>query len=90
MDKLKIHSPEPLEPTDYVGINQALAEDGVAVVKNILEEVEQSTFLDFFWESIIKRNSKLCRDDQSTWIEENTDWYGTFGAGQYKVSSILL
>ena len=89
MNDLKIYSPTPLEPTDFEGIKRALTEDGVAVVKDILQEPEQDAFLDNFWEAVTKRNINLRRDDPSTWVTENTDWYGTFGAGQYKVNSLL-
>ena len=85
MNNLKIYSPTPLEPTNLAGIRQALAEDGVVVVKNILQKHEQDIFLDSFWEAIEKRHSALRRNDPSTWVAENTDWHGTFGAGQYKV-----
>lgn len=83
---LKIHSPTPLEATDLEGIKRALSEDGVAVVKNILQPSEQDLFLDSFWEAIQARHNALRRDDPSTWVPENTDWHGTFGAGQYKVN----
>lgn len=76
--------PLPLHPSDGAGIRLALQRDGVCVVANILSETEQNDFQDLFWEAIQKRNSKILREDVSTWTAENTDWYGTFGAGQYK------
>ena len=84
---MKTYSPIPLAPSDLVGIKQALAEDGVAVVTGILSEQEQEQFLDFFWTAVSARVPALQREDPSSWVEENTDWYGTFGAGQYKVTS---
>jgi hypothetical protein len=84
MNDLKIYSPTPLAPTDYSGISKALAENGVAVVTDILQEREKKQFLDSFWEAVMRRRKALQRDDPSTWTADNTDWYGTFGAGQYK------
>mmetsp|Transcript_9580 Transcript_9580/g.15927 ORF Transcript_9580/g.15927 Transcript_9580/m.15927 type:complete len:101 (-) Transcript_9580:3096-3398(-) len=82
---MKTYRPTPLSSNDFAGINQALAEDGVAVVTDILSEAEQGLLLDHFWEAMTKRKRSLKREDPDTWVEENTDWYGTFGAGQYKV-----
>lgn len=84
LSDMKVYSPTPLECTDYEGIRKALQEDGVAVVQGILNQEEQGLFLDYFWEAAMKRQKKLKRDDPSSWIEENTDWLGTYGAGQYK------
>lgn len=88
MNDLKIFSPTPLAPSDYAGIRRALSEDGVAVITDILKAQEQETFLDYFWDAITIRKRALQREEPSTWMEDNTDWYGTFGAGQYKVSSV--
>ena len=85
LSNLSVFSPIPLECTDYRGIRKALQDDGVAVVQGILSQEEQNLFLDYFWEALMRRHKKLKRDDPSTWIEENTDWLGTYGAGQYKV-----
>jgi hypothetical protein len=87
MNDLKVFSPTPLSSTDYEGIRRTLAEDGVAVVKDILPASEQDLFLQNFWQAMSKRNGLLQRDDPSTWSIENTDWYGTLGAGQYKVTN---
>jgi hypothetical protein len=84
LSNLKVYSPTPLECTDYEGIRKALQDDGVAVVQGILTQEEQDLFLEYFWEAVMKRHRKLKRDDPSTWIEDNTDWLGTYGAGQYK------
>ena len=85
LSNLNVYSPTPLARNDFVGIKKALDEDGVCVVEGILEKDERELFLGYFWEAIMKRHSKLKRDDVSTWTEENTDWLGTYGAGQYKV-----
>lgn len=85
LDKnLSTYAPTPLEPTDYVGIRSALDRDGVCVVQNIMTTAEQEKFLDLFWMSVERRQKSLKRHDASTWTAKNTDWYGTFGAGQYK------
>lgn len=81
---LNSYRPTPLEPTDFTGIRDTLEQDGVCVIQNILSQSDQATFLGLFWEAMQRRNKKLRRDDSATWVEDNTDWYGTFGAGQYK------
>lgn len=81
---LKTFRPVPLEPSDFAGIRDALESDGVCVIQNVLSTSEQEQFLHLFWEAIQRRGKGLKRDDSSTWTEDNTDWYGTFGAGQYK------
>jgi hypothetical protein len=82
---LKIHSPTPLAKDDFAGIKLALHEDGVCVIADILDQEAQDAFLNMFWDSLEKRKPELSRYDSATWTEANTDWYGTFGAGQYKV-----
>jgi hypothetical protein len=83
-EKLSVYKPTPLAISDFSGIRAALDRDGVCVVRDVLTTEEQSTFLHLFWHSIEKRHATLKRTDPSTWTEDNTDWYGTFGAGQYK------
>ena len=81
---LGIHSPEPLEADDYEGIRAALRTDGVCVIQNILSQEDQRSFLNSFWNAIETRKKAISRTDISTWTPENTDWHGTYGAGQYK------
>jgi hypothetical protein len=82
--KLGVYSPQPLEVDDFEGIRSALDDTGVCVVQNILTPQEQQSFLNLFWDAIESRKKALSRSDASTWTPENTDWHGTFGAGQYK------
>lgn len=82
--KLGVYSPQPLESNDFEGIRNALNDTGVCVIQNILTYDEQQSFLDSFWDAIESRKKLLSRSDHTTWTAENTDWYGTFGAGQYK------
>jgi hypothetical protein len=84
MSKLNVFRPIPVNAADLPAIRAALDKDGVCVVTNILSLPEQREFLDLFWQSVTKRNTQLRREDPSSWTEDNTDWYGTFGAGQYK------
>jgi hypothetical protein len=84
MSKLNVFRPLPLDTDDFSAIKAALDKDGVCVITNILTATEQREFLDLFWQSMTKRNNNLRREDPSTWTKDNTDWYGTFGAGQYK------
>ncbi len=82
--KLGVYSPEPLDPDNFSGIREALDNTGVCVIQNILSGPEQEHFLQSFWDAIEQRKKVISRHDSSTWSAENTDWHGTYGAGQYK------
>ena len=83
-ENLGVYEPIALDAHDYTGIQNSLEQDGVCVIKNILSQEDQSSFLSQFWSAVEKRNPKLSRTDPTTWTAENTDWFGTRGAGQYK------
>ena len=80
---LGVLSPTPLQPTDFQGIRAALDDVGVCVVADILTMDEQERFLTLFWEALEWRHRILRRNDSPTWTDQNTDWQGTYGPGQY-------
>ncbi len=77
-------SPTIHGPDDLTQIKEDLDTLGFACVGNILTEEEISTYEDEFWRALTRRERSLKRDDRTTWTPENTEWRGTYGAGQYK------
>lgn len=74
-----IHGPNDLEQ-----IKSDLEIHGFSCIGNILTEEEISSYENEFWAAITRREKSLQRNDRTTWTQENTEWRGTYGAGQYK------
>lgn len=68
---------------DKTGIQADMDEHGFCVIGNILDDEDQSRFEDMFWNAMEKRKY-IDRNDKSTWIRDNYEWKGNYGAGQYK------
>jgi len=81
---LRVIDPVVRRPGEFAGIKSDLDEFGFAVVGGVLTEAERTAFMDAFWAAASLRCPALDRNDPATWTPENTEWRGTYGAGQYK------
>lgn len=84
MKKPGVFSPPVRLPTDYALIKQDLQDLGLCVVGEILSPSEQTEFYSLFWTAVSKRRPALVESNQDSWIPDNYEWKGNYGAGQYK------
>jgi hypothetical protein len=80
----KVLHPIVREATDIPGIKEDLHALGFVVIGNILSSEQKEAFRCSFWNALSRRVPALKMEDVSTWIPENYQWKGNYGAGQYK------